>query len=87
LIRDFIYDAVRSACPAVPERFDPKAPWKELGIDSLIVVEIVMAIEEAFEVAFDESDLISMECVDDLVRATENRLGDDGAAGVRVPRN
>jgi acyl carrier protein len=44
-----------------------------------------MALEEAFEIEFDDDEIATMKCLDDLVRAVEGHLGDEGAAGVRVP--
>ena len=42
-----------------PEKIKPEADFaKELGADSLDVVELVMAIEEAFDIEMDIDDII-----------------------------
>lgn len=49
----------------------------ELGINSLRLVDTLVALEERFEVQFDESDLdpSRLETVADLLRILENALG------------
>ena len=49
------------------------------------VVDLVMAAEAAFDIELDDDDMDSLKCLEDLVPAVEKHLGDDGAAGVRVP--
>ena len=45
----------------------------ELGIDSLKMVELIIALEDAFDVKLDEADLdpANFEVVDDLYRRME----------------
>jgi len=83
-IRERIYEVAASVFGIPIERLDPYAPWPVLVTDSEEVVEFVMAIEEAFEITFEDEESNSMKCLDDLVRAVERHLGEDGI-GVRVP--
>lgn len=45
---------------------------KELGLDSLDIVDMLMKVEETFGVAIDDSDVVEMKTVADVVRFIEN---------------
>jgi acyl carrier protein len=84
-VRERIYEAAAATFDISSADLDPYAAWTALVSDSLRVVELTMALEEAFEIEFDDDEIATMKCLDDLVRAVEGHLGDEGAAGVRVP--
>ena len=45
---------------------------KELGLDSLDIVDMLMKMEETFGVTIDDSDVVEMKTVADVVRFIEN---------------
>ena len=45
---------------------------KELGLDSLDIVDMLMKVEETFGVTIDDSDVVEMTTVADVVRFIEN---------------
>ena len=45
---------------------------KELGLDSLDIVDMLMKVEETFGVTIDDSDVVEMKTVADVVRFIEN---------------
>ena len=45
---------------------------KELGLDSLYIVDMLMKVEETFGVTIDDSDVVEMKTVADVVRFIEN---------------
>ena len=45
---------------------------KELGLDSLDIVDMLMKVEETFGVPIDDSDVVEMKTVADVVRFIEN---------------
>lgn len=45
---------------------------KELGLDSLDIVDMLMKVEETFGVTIDDSDVAEMKTVADVVRFIEN---------------
>ena len=56
-----------------PEKIKPEADFaKELGADSLDVVELVMAIEEAFEVDIDDEAAGNIFTVQDVLNYIES---------------
>jgi len=52
----------------------PEASLKDdLGIDSLAVVELVMALEDAFGISIDEEQLKAIQTVGDIVELVESK--------------
>lgn len=45
---------------------------KELGLDSLDIVDMLMKVEETFGVTIDDGDVVEMKTVADVVRFIEN---------------
>ena len=45
---------------------------KDLGLDSLEIVDMLMSVEETFDVTIDEGDVAEMKTVADVVRFIEN---------------
>ena len=45
---------------------------KELGLDSLDIVDMLMKVEETFRLTIDDSDVVEMKTVADVVRFIEN---------------
>lgn len=45
---------------------------KELGLDSLDIVDMLMKVEETFGVTIDDNDVVEMKTVADVVRFIEN---------------
>ena len=45
---------------------------KDLGLDSLDIVDMLMKVEETFGVTIDDSDVVEMKTVADVVRFIEN---------------
>lgn len=74
---DAVTDEVRLQPPAGEPHIDGGQPGRDLGADSLDVVELIMTVEEEFriEIADDEADKVStvrdvVELVDRKVSAT-----------------
>ena len=49
--------------------------YEDLGADSLDVVEIIMAVEETFDVAFSEQDESGIQTVAEILHILETHLG------------
>ena len=70
-IRDIIVEQLGVA----PEKVTPEASFiDDLGADSLDTVELIMALEEAFEVEIPDEDAEKMEKVGDAVAYLKTRL-------------
>jgi acyl carrier protein len=53
---------------------DPEAPLDQVGIDSLMAIEIAVHVEQRYGTSFTEDDLTAMRCLADVVRVTQARL-------------
>jgi acyl carrier protein len=84
-IRQRILMVIASALGIASDQIDPRQPWAEPA-GSIEMVELVMAVENAFEVKLTDKQVVSMNCLDDLVSAIVEQRGDDGAASVLVGR-
>ena len=53
---------------------DENANFKELGLDSLDVVELLLQLEEEYGITFDDVDMSGIVTVKDLLNAIEKQL-------------
>ena len=49
------------------EQIDSASNLKELGLDSLDVVDLLMEMEEQFEIEFENEEMLSLKLVSDVV--------------------
>ena len=58
----------------------PNDNLKSAGVDSLALVSLIVAIEEAFEISFDDSDLEpkNLNTLNDILKIVEKYLWDYG---------
>jgi acyl carrier protein len=83
--RQQIYEMAAEALDVPYDQIRPEAPWEDYGGDSLAVVEMVLTVQEHFGIALDTTELEDMQCLNDLVRVVERKLGEDpGRSGRRV---
>lgn len=60
---------------AEPDEIQPdKSIMRDLGADSLDVMQIVMAVEEEFAIDVPDDELESLVTVNDVVRAVDGKL-------------
>ncbi len=50
-----------------PDAIAPETTLEDLGADSLDMVEVIMALEDEFDIQIKDEDLESLKCVSDLV--------------------
>jgi len=59
---------VLDVLPDLGGTIDPEARLgRDLGIDSLSVVDIIVKVEKAFEITVDEEELAQVESIQDIV--------------------
>ncbi|SDZ40526.1 acyl carrier protein [Bacillus sp. 166amftsu] len=49
-------------------------PFNELGVDSLMALELSVHIEREYNVCFDEEDLMSLSCINDIFTILNDRM-------------
>ena len=57
----------------VDEITDDKEVVKDLGADSLDVVEMLMSLEEEFDITVPEEDAVNIKTVGDIVKLIESK--------------
>lgn len=56
------------------EKLDMDAKLKDLGLDSLDVVELLLELEDSYGIHFDDTDMAEVVTVRDFFAAVEKRL-------------
>lgn len=56
------------------DEVDPNSELKNLGLDSLDIVELLLDLEDKFNVEFTSNELKSLKKVSDLYEAIRNKL-------------
>ncbi len=57
------------------ETLDENAEIKNLGLDSLDVVEMCLSMEEKYQIEFATEELASFKTIGDLLKSIEGKLG------------
>ncbi|WP_231943838.1 acyl carrier protein [Aeoliella mucimassa] len=57
-----------------PEKITPQTSFADLGSDSLEVVEIVMELEEEFDLSIPEKEAEDIQNVEDAIRYLQRRI-------------
>ena len=60
------------------EKIAADVSFRELGADSLDTVELVMKLEEEFDINISDEDAEKIATVGDAIRYIVERMGDDG---------
>jgi acyl carrier protein len=75
LIRDIV--ATDLGFPSDDQEIDDNANFMEdLGADSLDVVQIIIQVENQFNIDIDDNDAIELRCFGDLVAYVNKRVGE-----------
>lgn len=56
------------------EKLDESAKLKDLGLDSLDIVEMLLQLEEEHDVHFDDVDMSNFETLKDLLDSIEKQI-------------
>lgn len=56
------------------DHVDPKAELRELGLDSLDLVELLIKLEEQFGIEFTNEEMPTFKTVEDVYTAIKNKL-------------
>lgn len=56
------------------ETLDTSASLKELGLDSLDIVELLLELEDEYSIHFNDTDMVEFKTIQDLLDAIEKQL-------------
>jgi acyl carrier protein len=74
-IEQVVRDVLAEQFRVDPEAVRPEATFKEMGLDSLDLVSLVMALEDRFSVEIPEQDLEGVTRLADALAVLERKLG------------
>ncbi len=77
-VQERVIRAIARACRLDPERVHPEATFEELGVDSLMGLEIVFELEEEFKVSIPENIAVGMRSVRDVIERLHAVFGQRG---------
>ncbi len=52
----------------------PETSLKDLGLDSLDMVEVLMEVEEELDIQFEEDEMVNLKTVNDVYNAVERKI-------------
>lgn len=52
----------------------PETSLKDLGLDSLDLVEVLMEVEEELNIQFDEDEMVNLKTVQDVYNSIERKI-------------
>lgn len=73
-IQDQVYDIVASTLDIKKAQIRPASTWEDCNADSLDVVELILALEDKFNISFDTAELKKITSVADLTDAIQHKL-------------
>jgi len=67
IVRGIVWRYVQEDARPVVEAATPETPLASLGIDSLMMLEVVLDVQDALDVVIEDSDLRQMETIGDVI--------------------
>jgi acyl carrier protein len=69
---------------AEKDEIPDEVPFKDLGIDSMMGVEIVAAIERKYQVKIDDQELLEITTLNGSMQLVQKKLGSGAGGAARV---
>jgi acyl carrier protein len=73
-IESKIIDLIKKACEKPEEAIINATAWDELGFDSLQTVELILQIEDVFNIVIDEDDAENIKNYNDLLTYLKGKI-------------
>src|SRR3712207_4334826 len=67
IVRGIVWRYVQEETRAVLDNATPETPLASLGIDSLMMLEVVLDVQDALDVTIEDSDLRRMRTIGDVI--------------------
>ncbi len=67
IVRGIVWRYVQEEARAVLDNATPETPLASLGLDSLMMLEVVLDVQDALDVTIDDSDLRQMRTIGDVI--------------------
>lgn len=76
IVRGIVWRYVQQDARPVVEEATPETPLVALGIDSLMMLEVVLDVQDALDLVIEDSDLRQMQTMGDVVTFLQKRFAE-----------
>lgn len=76
IVRGIVWRYVQQETRPVVEQATPETPLVALGIDSLMMLEVVLDVQDALDLVIEDSDLRQMQTMGDVVTFLQKRYAE-----------
>lgn len=76
IVRGIVWRYVQPDARPVVEEATPETPLVALGIDSLMMLEVVLDVQDALDLVIEDSDLRQMQTMGDVVTFLQKRYAE-----------
>ena len=76
IVRGIVWRYVQPDARPVVEQATPETPLAALGIDSLMMLEVVLDVQDALDLVIEDSDLRQMQTMGDVVEFLQKRYAE-----------
>ncbi len=76
IVRGVVWRYVQPEARPVVEEATPETPLVALGIDSLMMLEVVLDVQDALDLVIEDSDLRQMQTIGDVVGFLQTRYAE-----------
>jgi 3-hydroxyacyl-[acyl-carrier-protein] dehydratase len=73
IVRGIVWRYVQEEARPIVEEATPETPLASLGIDSLMMLEVVLDVQDALDVTIEDSDLRQMQTIGDVIAFLEQK--------------
>ena len=76
IVRGIVWRYVQPEARPVVEQATPETPLVALGIDSLMMLEVVLDVQDALDLVIEDSDLRQMQTMGDVIEFLQKRYAE-----------
>ena len=82
IVRGIVWRYVQPEAREVVDSATPETPLSSLGIDSLMMLEVVLDVQDALDLVIEDADLRRMQTIGDVIDFLTQRYGATYSAAV-----
>jgi acyl carrier protein len=76
IVRGIVWRYVQPDAREVVDQAEPETPLSSLGIDSLMMLEVVLDVQDALEVVIEDADLRRMQTIGEVIDFLKQHFAD-----------
>jgi 3-hydroxyacyl-[acyl-carrier-protein] dehydratase len=81
IVRGIVWRYVQPDARPVVEQATPETPLSSLGIDSLMMLEVVLDVQDALDIVIEDADLRRMQTIGDVIEFLQQRFAETRTVG------